>query len=182
MLADHLLRRLVGQAIVVIRHAAARGDEDVTDPIADFGCDRAEEAGIDRFVARHDPGSPRLGCPPGSEHGIRSACLGVEVQHAGLAADDLHTVYEVIPVREQQLAVARDVDHAMVGGKKGACVRGKRPRERSGRGIHRLERSRPLVGFPAALVGDRVQFGRVEIHERSGMLRHEVCGDLRAVC
>ncbi len=107
--------------------------------------------------------------------------LRIEVQHPRLTADDLHPVHEGVPLAEEELAVTRHVDHAVVGRHEGARFGRQSGSERTSRSIHRLQGVRPLIRLPAALMGDAIQLRCVEIDEGSGMLGHEVGRNLRAV-
>ena len=83
------------------------------------------------------------------------ALLGVQVQHPRLAADVPHSVHEPVALGQQDVAVSRHVDHAVVGRDDHAGAASQRRVELSGRGIHPLERGDPLVRLPAAPVADR---------------------------
>jgi hypothetical protein len=56
VLADHALRCLVGDAIVVVRDRAARRDHEIPDPVGHVRSHLAEQTSHDQFDPRHHPG------------------------------------------------------------------------------------------------------------------------------
>ncbi len=73
MLADHLLRALVGEPVVVVRDAGARRDDHIADAVVHLARDVAEQVRRDRLVAGEHPRSRALGRPPRVEHLVAAA-------------------------------------------------------------------------------------------------------------
>ena len=178
MLADHPLRALVVEPVVVVRDARPRGDDHVADPRAARRRDRAEQPGLDRLARARAPRTRRLRRPPAREHALRAR--PARRRGAASAARRRCGARRRRARRRPASSTCRWRGTSTMPWSAVTTApvpRRERVGERAGRGIHPLERRHPLVGLPAALVADRVEVGRVDVDERSRMPRREVGGD-----
>lgn len=177
MLPDHSLRPLIREAVVVVRDARTRAHEHVADARRHLGVHAdAEQPRSDRLVAAHHPGAVAFGIPPSLEHRFGRAGCRIELKEPRLPRDELDVGEERVPLREEDVTVGGNVDHSVIGGDDGADAARQRPVEVRDGSVDALEPVSPAVALPAVRVPDRVEFGRVDVHERAVSCRGDVGG------
>ena len=176
MLADHALRLLVGDAVVVIGHRRPGRDEHIADAIADIGVHvGAEQAGVDRLLACHHPRARLLGFTPARGDGRGAAVRRVELQHSRLAGHQGHIMQQRVPVAQQHVPMRRHVDHSMIRRDERADARREHRFEPTKVRVEFLQPPQPSLGFPAVRVTEGVEFRYVDVNERA-RVRRRACG------